>query len=214
MPASISDAVLSGLYVIADSSLATSHVSLTDKVEHAIEGGARIVQIRDKRPTPDIKEIQNIARLCQRHNIPLLINDSVELALDVNADGVHLGQSDTDLKTARQRLGESAIIGITCHDDITLAKQAEAEGADYVAFGRFFASQTKPEAPPADIIILQQARKELQIPIVAIGGITPDNGGSLLQAGADMLAVINGVFGQTDIKSAAQQFNQLFEPQD
>jgi len=207
----LSTATLHGLYVIADSSLASSHICLSDKVKLAIEGGARIVQIRDKRPTPDIKEIQNIARLCQQHRIPLLINDSIELAIEMNADGIHLGQSDTDLKAARQRLGDSAIIGITCHDEITLAKQAEAEGADYVAFGRFFSSQTKPEAPPANIKILQQARKELRIPIVAIGGITPDNGGSLLQAGADMLAVINGVFGQTDIKSAAQQFNQLFD---
>lgn len=206
--------ILRGLYVIADSSLSSSHSALHNKVEQAIQGGARIVQIRDKRPTPDIEEIRNIARLCKQYKIPLLINDSIELAIQVYADGVHLGQSDTNLKEARQRLGESAIIGITCHDDLTLAKQAEAEGAGYVAFGRFFQSQTKPDAPPADIKILRQARQELQIPIVAIGGITPDNGGSLIHAGADMLAVINGVFGQTDITTAAQQFSQLFKQQD
>ena len=214
MSTETSASILSGLYVIADSSLSSSHSTLREKVEQAILGGARIVQIRDKRPTPDIEEIQNIARLCKQHKIPLLMNDSIELAMQVDADGVHLGQSDTNLKEARQRLGESAIIGITCHSDLTLAKQAAAEGADYVAFGRFFPSQTKPDAPPADIKILRQARQELQIPIVAIGGITPDNGGSLIHAGADMLAVINGVFGQTDITTAAQQFSQLFKQQD
>lgn len=205
---------LSGLYVIADSSLSSGKITLRDKVEQAIQGGARIVQIRDKRPTPDIEAIQNIALLCEQHNIPLLINDNIDLAIQVGADGVHLGQSDAHLREARQRLGDAAIIGITCHDDLSLAKQAAAEGANYVAFGRFFPSQTKPEAPPADIKILQQARQELQIPIVAIGGITPDNGDSLIHAGADMLAVIHGVLGQSDIFAAAIKFSQLFEHQD
>ena len=206
--------VLSGVYVIADSSLPQTHTTLHDKVKQAIQGGARMVQIRDKRPTPDIHEIQAIAALCKQHYIPLLINDSIELALQVGADGVHLGQSDTQLKEARQRLGNAAMIGITCHDDIHLARCAEADGADYIAFGRFFASRTKPEAPPASIEVLQQARQQLRIPVVAIGGITPDNGGSFIQAGADMLAVIHGVFGQSDITAAAKKFSQLFEQQD
>lgn len=201
---------LRGLYVIADSSLR----QIQNKVEQALQGGARLVQIRDKRPQPDVAAVKAIAELCRQHYVPLLINDSIELALEVGADGVHLGQTDTSLAEARQRLGDNAIIGITCHDQIPLAKQAEAGGADYVAFGRFFPSQSKPEAPPADIQILQQAKRQLHIPVVAIGGITPDNGASLIQAGADMLAVIHGVFGQRDVSAAAKKFSQLFEPQD
>ena len=202
--------LLHGLYVIADSSL--EH--LADKVEQALQGGVELVQIRDKRPQPDVMEIKAIAELCRQHQVPLLINDDIALALEVGANGVHLGQSDTSLIEARQRLGENAIIGITCHDQLELAKQAEAGGADYVAFGRFFPSQSKPAAPPASIEVLQQAKQQLHRPIVAIGGITPDNGASLIQAGADMLAVIQGVFGQNDITAAAKKFNQLFEKQD
>ena len=211
---SMPTAALCGLYVIADSSLSQAHSRLDNKVAAAIRGGARLVQIRDKRPKPDIAEIQAVATLCQQYHIPLLINDSIELALRVGATGVHLGQGDASLKQARQQLGDTAIIGITCHADIALARRAETEGADYVAFGRFFPSLTKPEAPPASIETLQQARQQLHIPIVAIGGITPDNGGSLIQAGADMLAVIHGVFGQDDIQATAHKFSQLFEQQD
>jgi len=212
MSASSPLTLLRGLYVITDSGLSQPPSSLRHKVALAIEGGARMVQIRDKQTTPDIAEIQAIADLCQQYKIPLLINDRVELAVQVGADGVHLGQSDARLSEARQRLGESAIIGITCHDSIDLAKRAESEGANYVAFGRFFASRTKPEAPPASLEVLQQARQQLHIPIVAIGGITPDNGDSLIHAGADMLAVIHGVFGQGDITAAAKKFSPLFEP--
>lgn len=205
---------LRGLYVIADSSLSQPEERLDQKVTAAIQGGARLVQIRDKRPQPDINEIQAVARVCREQNVPLLINDDIELALQTDAAGVHLGQSDSMLHEARQRLGPDAMIGITCHDRLDLALSAEAGGANYVAFGRFFASQTKPEAPPADIDVLRQAKQALKIPIVAIGGITPDNGASLIQAGADMLAVIHGVFGQQDIRTAAKQFDQLFADRD
>ena len=207
MPTTEHASHLRGLYVIADSSLPQT----SSKVEQALQGGVKLVQIRDKRPHPDIDAMRAIAKVCRQFEVPLLINDDIELALQVDADGVHLGQSDTKLAEARQQLGENAIIGITCHDQIELAKQAEAGGADYVAFGRFFPSQTKPEAPPAAIDILRQAKRELHIPVVAIGGITPDNGASLIQAGADMLAVIHAVFGQEDVTTAAQKFSQLFE---
>lgn len=211
MPARPHATHLRGLYVIADSSLADDGPGLRAKVADAIAGGARLVQIRDKRRQPDVEEISAIAELCRQQQVPLLINDSIELALEVGADGVHLGQSDTHLGEARQRLGRQAIIGITCHDRLALAIEAQTVGADYVAFGRFFPSQTKPEAPPADIEILRRASSTLQIPIVAIGGITPDNGASLISAGADMLAVIHGVFGQTDIEAAARKLCRCFD---
>ncbi len=203
-------AVLRGLYVIADTRLSQAHSRLDTRVAAAIRGGARLVQIRDKRPQPDIAEIQAVAKLCQHYRIPLLMNDSIELALQVGATGVHLGQGDASLREARQQLGDAAIIGITCHADIALARRAEAEGADYVAFGRFFSSLSKPEAPPAPVEVLSQAKQQLRLPVVAIGGITPDNGGSLIHAGADMLAVIHGVFGQTDIEAATRQYTDLF----
>lgn len=214
MSTALPTSVLHGLYVIADSSQSGPNVRLSEKVAQAIQGGARLVQVRDKRTEPDVDEIRIIAALCQQHHIPLLINDSIDLAIQVGADGVHLGQSDTGLAEARQHLGDATIIGITCHNNIELARHAEAEGANYVAFGRFFTSKTKPEAPPADIAILRHAKRELHIPVVAIGGITPDNGGSLIQAGADMLAVVHSVFGQNDISAAAKKFSQLFEQQD
>jgi len=138
----------------------------------------------------------------------------VELAIEVDADGVHLGQQDTPYSVARKLLGENKIIGITCHDKIELARQAEQEGADYVAFGRFFPSNSKPTAPPATMQILEQAKQELSIPLCAIGGITLDNATPLIEHGADMLAVIEAVLGARRIKQAAEAISKQFAPLD
>ena len=204
---------LHGLYVITDQALSQQHkLSLVDMVDAAIRGGARIVQYRNKTSPPAERqhEAQALANLCHSQDVLFLINDDVPLALAVNADGVHLGQRDADISQARTLLGEHRIIGITCHDQLPLALAAQAAGANYVAFGRFFPSLTKPEAPPASLSILQQARAQLRIPIAAIGGITPDNAPSLLAHGADMLAVIHGVFGAGDIAAAAGEYARLF----
>lgn len=200
---------LSGLYVITDDNL--SGASLLEHVKLAIEGGAKLVQYRNKTSQASIKEMiaRSLLELCRDYRVPLLINDDVELAVDIGADGVHLGQTDTRLTEARRRLGSDAIIGVTCHASLDSAKQAEKQSANYVAFGRFFASQTKPDASPVSIELLKRARQQLSIPICAIGGITPDNAPVLLAAGADMLAVIHGVFGQDDIKDAAKKYAQL-----
>lgn len=147
----------------------------------------------------------------QKNNVLFLINDDVELALKVDADGVHLGQTDTQLQQARSALGENKIIGITCHNEIELANEAQKKGADYIAFGRFFSSKTKPSAPTAELSILSQARKSITLPIVAIGGITPDSAPLLLQEGVDMLAVIHGIFGQKDILKATRQFVEIID---
>jgi thiamine-phosphate pyrophosphorylase len=181
-------------------------------VEAAIQGGARIVQYRNKTsPAAERqREAQALADLCKAREVLFLINDDVPLALAVNADGVHIGQSDTALTQARELLGAQRIIGVTCHDQIALALAAQQAGADYVALGRFFPSITKPEAPPASLATLQQARAQLQIPIAAIGGITPANAPSLLAHGADMLAVIHGIFGAPDIAAAAGEYARLF----
>jgi len=203
---------LHGLYVITDPTL-TADDELIKKVALAIAGGARIIQYRNKHAEPDhcAQELIALRELCHHHDATLLINDDVQLAKLVGADGVHLGQQDLDLANARQLLGPDAIIGITCHDSLELAKTAVTGGADYIAFGRFFPSKSKPDAPPAKVDILEQAHTELNIPIVAIGGITPSNGDILLRHGADMLAVIHGVFGQADIELAAKKYAHLFQ---
>ncbi len=142
--------------------------------------------------------------------IPLIVNDDVELAAAVGAAGVHLGRDDAALQAARTRLGAEAIIGISCYNDLQRARQAAQAGADYVAFGRFYPSHSKPQAVLAEPALLSQATTELALPVVAIGGITPANGRALLAAGASMLAAIHGVFGQPDITAAARRYADLF----
>ena len=148
--------------------------------------------------------------LCKQLDALLLINDDVDIAVEVNADGVHLGPEDMDIQEARARLGSDKIIGITCHNDIQLAREAEQAGADYVALGRFFGSSSKPSAPPASLDTLQQAVNELSIPVCAIGGISPENAPKLIGKGAHMIAVINGVFGTWNVTKAAKAYTKLF----
>lgn len=200
-----------GLYAITDSNL-TPPGTILLQVEQALESGARMLQYREKSSDLLLKreQAESLLKLCRQADVPLIINDDVDLALTVGADGVHLGRDDPQLSAARQRLGQEAIIGISCYNDFELALRAEQSGADYVAFGRFFASTTKPAAVPANVDLLHRARSELKIPTVAIGGITPENGAALVTAGANMLAVIQGIFGQPDIRAACDQFKRLF----
>ncbi|HHS99495.1 MAG TPA: thiamine phosphate synthase [Thiomicrospira sp.] len=202
---------ISGLYAITDSNLLTPENTL-DKVRLALQGGARVVQFRDKVSPQNIKlEIaQELQQLCQTYQACFIVNDDIQLAQQVNADGVHIGKDDDDIHKARQRLGSNKIIGVSCYNDLQRAKQMQQLGADYVAFGRFFPSKTKPNAHQADIDTLLKAKLELTIPIVAIGGITQENAQFLINAGADSIAVIHGVFANSDVKSASQQLSQLF----
>lgn len=200
---------LNGLYGITDGSTGKE---LINKVTHAIHGGLKILQYRDKSndyPTRLADAIQ-LRELCCRHNIPLIINDDIELAKLLHADGVHLGQDDNDIRHARQRLGDKAIIGISCYNQIDLALAAQAQGANYVAFGTFFNSPTKPNAPTASIKTLQIAKQKIHIPICTIGGITLDNAAQLIDNGADMVAVISGLFSVHDIGTTAKQFSEYF----
>lgn len=185
---------------------------LLKQVRLAIQGGTRVIQFRDKHSEPNqrLDIATKLQTLCREYKIPLIINDDLDLALSIDADGVHLGADDTGLAEARQRLGKDKIIGISCYSDLKLAKQAEQGGANYVAFGRFYASKSKPDAHQAELEILQQAKKQLNIPIVAIGGITVDNASTLLNAGADALAVIDSLFGQFDTEANAKQFTKQF----
>jgi len=200
-----------GLYAITDALLLPSE-RLINAVEQAILGGARLVQYRDKSAdaAQRLAQAQALNRLCRHYEIPLLINDDVELAGQVGAAGVHIGREDPAFDTARARLGDNALIGVSCYDRLDLALEAEQAGADYVAFGAVFPSPTKPTEIRAPISLLREARAVLQGPIVAIGGITPDNAPQLLEAGVDALAVISAVFAQSDIQAAARRFSALF----
>jgi len=202
---------LRGLYAITDPELMGDN--LIHKAQCAIEGGINILQYRNKTAPLEQQESEAnaLSALCKKNNVLFIINDNVELAIKVNADGVHLGQKDADIKQARQQLGKNKIIGITCHNKIELAQQAQKHGADYVAFGRFFTSLSKPSAPAADISIIKEAKKSINIPIVAIGGITHQFAPSLLNEGADILAVIQGLFGQEDILDSTQKFVKIID---
>ena len=206
----MNDARLHGIYAITDPVLCGEH--LIDNVLAAIQGGIRILQYRNKLASSAIQyeEATRLLTLCRQHDVLFIINDDIALASEVNADGVHLGQKDRALLDARQQLGNKKIIGISCNNHFDYALIAQQEGADYVAFGRFYSSMTKPQAPQAEIDLLQRAKNELHIPVVAIGGIKPDNGRSLIEAGADMLAVIHGIFGAADVCLTAQRYTALF----
>jgi thiamine-phosphate pyrophosphorylase len=200
-----------GLYAITQTD-GKSPDTVIDEVNAAIRGGAAVVQYRDKNPRNALYLARELVKICHRHEVPLLINDDLELALQAGADGVHLGKDDGHILEARMRLGADAIIGISCYDSLERALEAQTHGATYAAFGRFFPSNSKPLAAPARLDTLRQARQALSIPIVAIGGILPENGAALLAAGADLLAVIGGIFDR-DPEISAMAYQRLFERQ-
>jgi len=199
-----------GLYAVTPDMTDTS--ALCRMVQAAIAGGASVVQYRNKSAdaTLRIAQARALLDLCRDSHIPLIINDHVKLCLALDADGVHLGASDGDLSTIRQRIGPDKILGASCYNQLQLALQAEAQGADYVAFGACFNSGTKPNAVKAELSLFEQAKTSIRIPLVGIGGITLDNAPSLIQAGADAIAVINALWTQPDISATAQQFSNFY----
>ncbi len=202
-----------GLYAIADGGCLGTR-DFARSVEQALRGGAGLIQYRDKHAAHDERQRRALAlvQLCDRYAVPLIVNDDPALALRVGAAGVHLGKEDGDVLDARALLGWNAIIGVSCYNEFERAERAAAAGADYVAFGRVYASRTKPAAVHAGLNLLCRARAELAVSVVAIGGITPDNGAAVITAGADAIAVIEGVFGQPDIYAAAGAYARLFLP--
>lgn len=205
---------LKGVYAITDSKLLESHFATA--IEQSLQGGCRLIQYRDKSKDADKRrqQAEQIKALCQQYNALLIINDDILLAKAVNADGVHLGRDDSQIDAARSLLGDDKIIGVSCYNQLQLAIDAEQSGADYVAFGAFFNSQIKPDAPVATIALLEQAKRQLKLPICCIGGITQQNAGDLIQAGADMVAIISAIYqhdiAEQQVKIASAQFNQLF----
>lgn len=203
-----------GLYVITPDTLDPVE-ALAVQVAKAIRGGAVMVQYRDKRyrGAELAARIERVRGICKLAGIPFILNDDPLLAKRCDADGVHIGQHDTSIEEARRVLGKTKIIGVSCYDSLALAKNAQSMGASYVAFGSFFPSGTKPRARRASIALLQQAKLRLAIPIVAIGGIKPRNAMALINAGADMVAVVDGVCGQADPERAARSYSRFFRAQ-
>jgi thiamine-phosphate pyrophosphorylase len=197
-----------GLYAITDGPRA----DLCDAARAALQGGAALLQYRDKTRDRDrrLREARALVELCRPYGVHLIVNDDVELARAAGASGVHLGEDDLDIGEARSVLGSAAVIGVSCYDSMERARDAAAAGADYLAFGAFFPTRSKASTRRATPELLREA-KQFGLPRVAIGGITPDNGGSLVEAGADFLAAISGVFGASDVRTQARRFAMLFQ---
>jgi thiamine-phosphate pyrophosphorylase len=202
---------IKGLYAITPDSADLN--TLIQKTQLAIEGGAFMVQYRSKILNRDVKMQQcaAILRLCREHNVPCIVNDDVDMCRTLKADGVHLGEKDDNIAEVRHILGEDAIIGSSCYDQLDRAKSAQKEGASYVAFGAMFPTPTKPNAPRASLALLKEAKREIQIPIVAIGGITVNNAHDVIKTGIDAIAVITSLYEAKSIKETAETFVKMFQ---
>jgi len=201
-----------GLYAISDERLHGDTPTLLREMELALRGGLALVQYRAKHLHPDTLEAQAKAllSLCREYHTPLLINDHLDLALKIGADGVHLGRGDGDLRHARELLGRRKILGASCYNRLEMAQQAAHAGADYVAFGRFFSSETKPGAVQADLSLIEAQKARSERPVCAIGGINRENGAALVAAGADLLAMVQGIFKADDIAGNVREMNAWY----
>ena len=203
------DARLSGLYAITDAALGAPHGGVVAAAERALDAGVRLLQYRDKSQDHARRaaEAAALAELCARHAALLIVNDDLELARISGAAGVHLGASDGDPRVARTWLGPEALIGVSCYSNLERAQRAAAAGADSLAFGSVHASTSKPDAQRAPLTLFTDARA-LGLPLCAIGGIEPAHAAALRAAGADMLAVISGVFGAADPAAAVRAYRR------
>ncbi len=199
-----------GLYLVSREDADTAR--LLAECEAALAGRPALLQYRSKLPQPELRRQQAIAllALCRRAAVPFIVNDDLELALEIGADGVHLGRDDGAIETARHRLGTQRILGITCYDQFERALAAERAGADYVAFGAVYPSPTKPEAVRAPLQLIARAARELTLPVAVIGGITLHNAPPLVAAGARLLAVVSDVFEHAEPGRRAGDYARLF----
>lgn len=202
---------LRGLYVITDTKLIPRH-RFIDTVEAAVRGGATMVQLREKdTPRDEVVRLgRELLAVTRRYGALLIINDHPSVAQEVGADGAHVGREDPPVAEARALLGPQAIIGASCYGDVARAVAAEHDGADYVAFGTPFPSPTKTKRTDISLEIFRQAKQQVKVPVFAIGGITLDNAQQVIDAGADGIAVVSGVFGAVDVEAAARALARLF----
>ncbi|MEK7772501.1 MAG: thiamine phosphate synthase [Pseudomonadota bacterium] len=201
---------ISGLYAITPDLENTN--DLLNKVQQALEGRVQLIQYRNKLANEILrrKQAKLLLQLCREYGIPLIINDHLDLAIEIDADGLHVGQDDMSVTKARNQFGQDKIIGASCYNNLNLAVQAEKEGADYVAFGTFFSSLTKPNTISVTMDLVDQAKKKISLPIVAIGGIKLANARTVIQGGCAAVAVCNDLFHTENIKTTATQYSQLF----
>ena len=201
--------MLSGLYALTDSKY-HAHDIWPDRVEKIIRAGASIIQLREKK-IPDEKLLRHalvLKEICNHYDVLFIINDRIELAKKVNADGIHLGSTDLSLQQARQYLGNHFIIGASCYRRLYSALVAQKQGADYIAFGSVFPSRTKTNAKRCPLSVIYQATRCISIPVCAIGGINDKNAAYVVKAGADMLAVSDAIFNADDPAMMANKIHQ------
>lgn len=211
-PEAVSSGVLpSGLYAVTPDEADT--VRLLGLVEQVLAGRPALLQYRNKLAAPALRREQARALLtaCRRAGVPLVINDDLALALEIGADGAHLGRDDGDPARARRTLGPGRILGVSCYNEWSRAEAGARAGADYVAFGAMFVSPTKRQAARAPLALIERARRELAVPVAAIGGITLDNAASLVAAGAHLVAVISDLFAAADPARRAAAYRVLWD---
>jgi thiamine-phosphate pyrophosphorylase len=201
---------LKGLYVITDEKL-TPYDKILDMVEKALKGGSSIIQLRDKNNTDEflIPYCKDLKNLCHKYGATFIVNDRVDLALKVDADGVHVGEEDPNVIEVREKT-KGKILGVSCYGSVERSLQMQELGADYVAFGSFYPSPTKPKSKIVPKSIIPQAKQVLKIPICVIGGLTVENSKELIDLGADMVAVVSDVWTNTDIEERCKQYIELF----
>lgn len=201
---------ISGLYAVTPDELDTK--LLLAQVEAALKGGIKLVQYRNKAAGKGLRLKQSTAILaaCRAYGVPLIINDHLDLCAQIDADGLHLGQTDCKPGPARRLLGADKIIGVSCYNRLDLAQLAEADGASYVAFGACFVSGTKPNAVHAPLSLFQEAKKVLQTPVVGIGGINRSNAQEVIAAGSDAIAVVADIFESQDIETTCREYQHFF----
>jgi thiamine-phosphate pyrophosphorylase len=202
--------MMKGLYLVTPNWDDTDRMIAATRA--ALDGGAAMVQYRHKEAGTALRMEQAAALLavCRRYNRPLVINDHVDLCVTLDADGVHVGGTDVSVRTAREQLGRDKIVGASCYGDLDRAHSAQVQGATYAAFGGFYPSQVKKYTFRTDPSILEQARQRIALPLVVIGGMTPENARPLVAKGAHMVAAITSIYAEADPCEAAKQFDQLF----
>ncbi len=214
MPTVERDLPLAGIYALTPEDNLLPRLAAL--VESALQGGVRWLQYRNKSAPPSLRRIEASAllKICNAYGARLIINDDVWLAVEIGAHGAHVGRDDLpggNLETARQALGPNRILGVSCYDDLARAEVAVEAGADYIAFGSLFPSQTKPQATRASLEVIRAAKQRFSVPVVGIGGITTENARQVFEAGADMIAVLSALFDAMDIRRQAERFHQLFK---
>ena len=205
---------LHGLYAITPDDRLLPRLSAL--VEAALQGGARLVQYRNKQAPAPLRRAQaaEMVRICHAYGAKLIVNDDLWLAIEIGADGVHVGRDDLpgkDMATAREALGPKRLLGVSCYDDLARVEAAAKAGADYIGIGSMFPSTTKPGATNASFDVLAEAKRRFKGPVAAIGGISIKNAPQVIGAGADMVAVVSDLFDAMDIGRRAEEFQKLFD---